>query len=122
MLSPGQESPSDGLQLGSNSSEKRLARTALNLRKNKDCLMTKAELIEEVSRATQMPRNASEEIIDAIFDSVVQALCGGDRIEIEVLEALARACGGRVLVVIRKRALVWKFPPNGSLTSSRAKK
>jgi len=44
--------------------------------------MTKAELIEEVSRAVEMTRKDSEVIVEAIFDSVVRALHSGDRIEI----------------------------------------
>ena len=44
--------------------------------------MTKAELIEEVSRVVEMPRKDSEVIVEAIFDSVVKALRGGDKIEI----------------------------------------
>jgi len=44
--------------------------------------MTKAELIEEVSRVVEMTRKDSEVIVEAIFDSVVRALRGGDKIEI----------------------------------------
>ncbi len=44
--------------------------------------MTKAELIEDVSQALEMTRKDSEVIIEAIFDSVVRALRGGDKIEI----------------------------------------
>ena|SRR5215471_8918348 len=44
--------------------------------------MTKAELIEEVSRVVEMTRKDSEVIVEAIFDSVVRALRNGDKIEI----------------------------------------
>src|SRR5258708_30257700 len=44
--------------------------------------MTKAELIEEVSRVVEMTRKDSEVIGDAIVDSVVRSLRGGDKIEI----------------------------------------
>src|SRR5437762_6799197 len=44
--------------------------------------MTKAELIEEVSRAVEMTRKDSEQIVDTIFDSIVHALRTGDKIEI----------------------------------------
>lgn len=44
--------------------------------------MTKAELIEEVSRVVEMTRKDSEVIVEAILDSVVKALRGGDKIEI----------------------------------------
>ena len=44
--------------------------------------MTKADLIEEVSRVTEMTRKDSEVIVEAIFDSVVRSLRDGDKIEI----------------------------------------
>ena len=44
--------------------------------------MTKADLIEEVSRAVEMTRKDSESIVEAIFDSIVHALRGADKIEI----------------------------------------
>jgi integration host factor subunit beta len=44
--------------------------------------MTKAELIEEVSRVVEMSRKDSEVIVETIFDSIVRALRGGEKIEI----------------------------------------
>jgi integration host factor subunit beta len=44
--------------------------------------MTKADLIEEVSRVVEMTRKESEVIVEAIFDSIVRALRGDDKIEI----------------------------------------
>ena len=44
--------------------------------------MTKADLIEEVSRVVEMPRKDSEVIVDAIFASIVRSLSGGDKVEI----------------------------------------
>jgi integration host factor subunit beta len=44
--------------------------------------MTKTELIEEISSAVEMTQKDSEVIVEAIFDSVVRALRGGDKIEI----------------------------------------
>lgn len=44
--------------------------------------MTKADLIEEVSRVVEMTRKDSEVIVESIFDSVVNALRAGDKIEI----------------------------------------
>ncbi len=44
--------------------------------------MTKADLIEEVSRAVEMTRKDSESIVDTIFDSIVKALRGNEKIEI----------------------------------------
>lgn len=44
--------------------------------------MTKAELIEEVSRASQLTRKHTEVIVDAVFSSIVDALRSGDKIEL----------------------------------------
>jgi integration host factor subunit beta len=44
--------------------------------------MTKADLIDEVSRAVEMTRKDSESIVDTIFDSIVRALRGNEKIEI----------------------------------------
>src|ERR1700709_2207153 len=44
--------------------------------------MTKADLIEEVSRVVEMTRKESEVIVEAIFDSIVRSLRNGDKIEI----------------------------------------
>jgi integration host factor subunit beta len=44
--------------------------------------MTKAELIEEVSRVVEMTRKDSETIVETIFDSIVNSLHKGEKIEI----------------------------------------
>ena len=44
--------------------------------------MTKAELIEEVSKVVEMTRKDSEIIVETIFDSIVNSLHSGDKIEI----------------------------------------
>ena len=44
--------------------------------------MTKADLIDEVSRVVEMTRKESEIIVETIFDSIVKSLRGGDKIEI----------------------------------------
>jgi len=44
--------------------------------------MTKADLIEEVSRVVEMTRKESEVIVEAIFDSIVRSLRADDKIEI----------------------------------------
>ena len=83
--------------------------------------MTKAELIEEVSRDVEMTRKDSEVIVEAIFDSVVRALRAGIRSRSGVLEASVRASGSRAWGVIRKRASAWKFRPNAFRISSPAR-
>lgn len=44
--------------------------------------MTKADLIEEVSRVIEMTRKDSEVIVESIFDAVVKSLRNADKIEI----------------------------------------
>ena len=47
-----------------------------------DSTVTKAHLVEEVVRVTELPRKESETIVETIFESIIGALQGGDRIEI----------------------------------------
>ena len=47
-----------------------------------DSTMTKAYLVEEVIRVTELPRKESEAIVETIFESIIQALQTGDKIEI----------------------------------------
>jgi integration host factor subunit beta len=51
-------------------------------RKNEEGPMTKADLIDEVSRLAELTRKDSEVIVETIFDSVVRSLRAGDKIEI----------------------------------------
>ena len=44
--------------------------------------MTKADLIEEVSRLAELTRKDSEVVVESIFDSIVKSLHAGDKIEI----------------------------------------
>ena len=44
--------------------------------------MTKADLIEEVSRLAELTRKDSEIIVETIFESIVTSLRAGDKIEI----------------------------------------
>jgi integration host factor subunit beta len=44
--------------------------------------MTKADLVEEVTRATELPRKESEAVVETIFDSIITALQADDKIEI----------------------------------------
>ena len=44
--------------------------------------MTKADLVEEVSRVTELTRKDSEVIVDTLFESVIKALKAGDKLEV----------------------------------------
>jgi len=51
-------------------------------RHNKERTMTKADLIEEVTRVAELPRKESEMVVETIFDSIIEALQKSDKIEI----------------------------------------
>ena len=44
--------------------------------------MTKAELVDEIAREADLTRKHSEVIVYAVFSSVIEALQGGDKIEL----------------------------------------
>ena len=44
--------------------------------------MTKSELIEEVAERIDVPKNRAEAIVNAVFDSMKEALLGDERIEL----------------------------------------
>src|SRR5258705_10759651 len=48
----------------------------------KQSTLTKADLIEEVLRITELPRKESETIVETIFDSIIGSLQKGQKIEI----------------------------------------
>jgi integration host factor subunit beta len=52
------------------------------VKNNEEGRMTKADLIDEVSRLAELTRKDSEVIVETIFDSVVRSLRAGDKIEI----------------------------------------
>src|SRR5262250_811359 len=49
---------------------------------SKQPTLTKADLIEEVLRITELPRKESEIIVETIFDSIIEAIQKGEKIEI----------------------------------------
>jgi len=44
--------------------------------------MTKSELIDSVAERRNLPRKTAEEVVNLIFDSMRDALCEGERIEL----------------------------------------
>ena len=44
--------------------------------------LTKADLVEEVCRVTELPRKESEAVVETIFESIIQALQNSDKVEI----------------------------------------
>lgn len=49
---------------------------------SKQPTLTKADLIEEVLKVTELPRKESETIVETIFDSIIDAIQKGEKIEI----------------------------------------
>ena len=45
-------------------------------------VMTKAELVDEVARVVQLTKNQSETIVNSVFDSIVDSLRAGQKIEL----------------------------------------
>ena len=83
--------------------------------------MTKADLVEEVARVTQLTRKDSEVIVDTLFESVIKALKAGDKLEVRgfgsfrVRQRNARV--GRNPKTVRRS----KFLRSGCPISSRAR-
>ena len=48
----------------------------------KEHTMTKADLVQEVTRITELPRKESEQVVETIFESIIAALQADDKIEI----------------------------------------
>lgn len=44
--------------------------------------LTKADLIQEVERITELKRSESESVVETIFDSIIESIQKGDKIEI----------------------------------------
>ena len=86
-----------------------------------DNTMTKADLVEEVIRVTELPRKESEAIVETIFESIIQALQTGDKIEIRGFGSFrTRQRRGRSAATPRlARRLM--CPPSAFLSSSPAK-
>ena len=49
---------------------------------HKPGVMTKAELVDEVARAVQLTKKQAETIVNLVFDSIVESLRAGEKIEL----------------------------------------
>jgi integration host factor subunit beta len=83
--------------------------------------MTKADLIEEVSRVVEMTRKESEVIVEAIFDSIVRSLRTDDKIEIRGFGSFRTRQRQPRIGRNPKPARASKCPPRRFLTSSPAR-
>ena len=75
--------------------------------------MTKADLVEEVSRVTELTRKDSEVIVDTLFESVIKALKNGDKLEVR---------GFGSFRVRQRNARVGRNPKTGETVQIPAKK
>src|SRR5467141_743167 len=75
--------------------------------------LTKADLIEEVLRVTELPRKESETIVETIFESIIGALQKGEKIEIRGFGSFRTR---------ERRGRVGRNPKTGEKVEVRAKK
>ena len=73
--------------------------------------VTKADLIEEVSRAVDLTRKESETIIHSIFDGIVKALRTGEKTEVR---------GFGVFHTRQRRPRIGRNPKTGAASRGRA--
>ena len=66
--------------------------------------MTKAELVEEVSRVSDLTKKHSEVIVDTVFRSIIEALHRGEKIELR---------GFGVFIVKPRKSGVGRNPRTG---------
>ena len=59
-----------------------MAEPATGQEHNMEQTVTKADLVEEVTRVTDLPRKESEAVVETIFESIISALQADDKIEI----------------------------------------
>ncbi|HYL61216.1 MAG TPA: HU family DNA-binding protein [Candidatus Methylomirabilis sp.] len=50
--------------------------------KEQQLTLTKADLIQEVERITELKRSESEAVVETIFDSIIESIQKGEKIEI----------------------------------------
>ena len=87
--------------------------------------LTKADLIEEVLRVTELPRKESETIVETIFESIIDALQKGDMAKVidsyalmyQGMLAQQIERGGDELKKMQKEVEGMKFEIKGSKVS-----
>ena len=65
--------------------------------------MTKADLIDEVARGSQLSKKDAEVIVQAVLDSIVGSLKGGDKVELRGFGSFR----------LRETRIGWKQGHNG---------
>ncbi len=80
---------------------------------SKQPTLTKADLIEEVLRVTELARRESETIVETIFESIIGALQKGEKIEIRGFGSFRTR---------ERRGRVGRNPKTGEKVEVKAKK
>jgi len=83
--------------------------------------MTKAELVEEVSRVSDLTKKHSELIVDTVFTSIIEALQRGEKIELRGFGSFRLRQPSRARAAIQRPATRWTSRRRRFLTSSGAK-
>ena len=81
--------------------------------------MTKADLVEEVSRVSDLTKKDAELIVETVFLSVIRALHGGDKVELRGFGSFRLR--KRESRKGRRPATASTCPPSRCRTSSRAR-
>jgi integration host factor subunit beta len=73
---------------------------------------TKADLVEEVARATELTKKQAEVIVDAVFDGIIASLRSGQKIELRGFGSFKlRQRGARVARNPKKSGVKVMVPP-----------
>lgn len=78
--------------------------------------MTKADLVDSVANKTEIPKEKAEEIVNGLFDDIIAALKGGEKVNIS---------GFGTFSVSQRKARTGRNPKTGEtiqIASSRAAK
>ncbi|MBI3001164.1 MAG: HU family DNA-binding protein [Deltaproteobacteria bacterium] len=78
--------------------------------------MTKADLVDSVANKTEIPKEKAEEIVNSLFDDIIAALKGGEKVNIS---------GFGTFSVSHRKARTGRNPKTGEaiqIASSRAAK
>ena len=75
--------------------------------------MTKADLIEELSKVASLTKKQSEAIVDTVFDGITEALANGAKVELR---------GFGSFRIRRRRARRGRNPKTGAIVAVPAKR
>src|SRR5256885_3658639 len=84
-------------------------------------VMTKAELVDEVARVVQLTKKQAETIVNIVFDSIVDSLRAGQKIELRGFGSFRLRSRKSRTGAIRRPERKWKYRRKRFRTSSREK-